>query len=634
MRRTLLAIGCDEYDDDYYKPLLGAENDAVSIYNILTSESFGGFDPDSSILLRSPTYAQVNEALSKTIFSEEELTSLSVFYAGHGQVKDGRYFMICQDSAPDRLTVSALHIGELFALISEARITHTNLVVDACQSGGVVHDLQSLLKPEVIGLRGSPSVSMLLASCSDEYALEMDGRGVCTEAVIKCVNGELANESNRSTLDLIDIGKVVASNVQERIAQQPQFWGLSLFGHDPFCLNPKRPVEQSLGSSPLFALDISASDFEAISKHSSELWLEHYELETMHVQSRLYKRLAAVVNSLDHNEKLAAHVTQGLVENLSKRYEVKNDEFGVAEIFASGAAALLHLAGDSGVVDSAILALIRKSCIHVCEGISQVLQDLQKNEYALLSRYTGLPDLFYLPIRISKILGWASFARTASRDLDVKFPDEEFVSLLKFVIETYSTSVVSVSDVQAAYLLCLLHQKDELDDTEDVETILSLMFNSFLGRGAAVAHSDMEAERTLEYLQLVKDQKRQDVELTFAQPSQLLSVFMLGYPLLNMHFELDTCLKTLDHKHFNFFLPKSYTEFSADRIEEGVNNTFTIGDGIWRVNEMISKWNDLRTELECHDELDNDAIKYGATVASLLAPNRCAWFHVPELKTY
>lgn len=147
--RALLAIGCNAYD--HLDPLTCAEADADALFRLLIEPSIGDYDVVRSRLLLSPTLQDVRGALATMLFDGEALDALTITFAGHGAVSSGSFYMAMQDSRVHALSATALSLADLFRMIAEASPKQTYLVIDACESGGLISDLNVILKSEVMG---------------------------------------------------------------------------------------------------------------------------------------------------------------------------------------------------------------------------------------------------------------------------------------------------------------------------------------------------------------------------------------------------------------------------------------------------------------------------------------------------
>jgi hypothetical protein len=135
--------------------------------------------------------------------------------------------MWLKDTMKTAQSVSALALADLFRGINEAAPRQTNIIIDACESGGLVEDLGVLLKPELLGDVGTPALTLVATSGRNQSANETASGGLGTNALLDCIEGrELVNDTF-GALDLIDIGRRVAANLQSK-GQNPVVWGLNL----------------------------------------------------------------------------------------------------------------------------------------------------------------------------------------------------------------------------------------------------------------------------------------------------------------------------------------------------------------------------------------------------------------------
>ena len=167
--RVLLAIGCNEYENA--TTLDGAEADAKRMFQALAKSEDGWYDSARSRLLLSPTLDQVRLALREMLFSGAALDTFTFFFAGHGAVHKGSFYLWVRDTNATGQSASALALGDLFRHINEAAPRQTNIIIDACEAGGLIEDLGVLLKPELLGDVDTPALTLLAkigrASCRE-----------------------------------------------------------------------------------------------------------------------------------------------------------------------------------------------------------------------------------------------------------------------------------------------------------------------------------------------------------------------------------------------------------------------------------------------------------------------------------
>jgi uncharacterized caspase-like protein len=159
-----------------------------------------------SKLLESPRLSDVLEALKTLAFEASGTGVLTLYFAGHGCVSKGSFYLAVRDSQANRLSVTGLSIAQLFRVISESQPRIANIVIDACQAAGSVYDLPSLLNPDVIGKAHDSSIVFLGACAADQYAAETDSGGVATTALLRYLKGEARLQDDRPFLDLLELG--------------------------------------------------------------------------------------------------------------------------------------------------------------------------------------------------------------------------------------------------------------------------------------------------------------------------------------------------------------------------------------------------------------------------------------------
>jgi hypothetical protein len=147
--RALIAVGCNAYD--HLQALDGAEVVARRIYDALMKPEIGEYDPAHSRILLSPTSTALRNAIREVLFASEPQDTFTFFFAGHGGVKSGSFYMCLKDSRAEALSAAGLSLSELFLNLSEATPAQSNIIIDACESGGLIADLGVLLKSDLSG---------------------------------------------------------------------------------------------------------------------------------------------------------------------------------------------------------------------------------------------------------------------------------------------------------------------------------------------------------------------------------------------------------------------------------------------------------------------------------------------------
>src|SRR2546425_9049029 len=129
--RVLLAIGCNTYE--HADQLTGAEADAQRMFGVLMRPEVGQYDEARSRLLLSPSLEQVRQYLREVLFTDPQPETFTFFFAGHGGVSAGSFYMWLCDTSPKGQSMSALSFADMFRSINEASPRPRNVIIDACE---------------------------------------------------------------------------------------------------------------------------------------------------------------------------------------------------------------------------------------------------------------------------------------------------------------------------------------------------------------------------------------------------------------------------------------------------------------------------------------------------------------------
>lgn len=615
--RALLAIGCDAYN--HMSPLRGAEADAAQLHSMLMQPAVGDYDVSRSRLLRSPSLAQVREALLTMLFDGERLDTFTIVFAGHGAVSGGSYYMAACDSRAEALSVTALPLADLFRMIAEAAPKQSYLFIDACQSGGLISDLNVILKSEVMGELGTPGVTLLATAASNEDALEIDGQGVGTGALLGCIRGEIFLQDNSPALDLVEIGRAVSERISAAGGQTPVVWGLNLYGPSSFCKNP----HAGTGDTPLRSVLAGWPDpasAATIRASLPRLWEPYVTLASKWNARNFLNRLAPILEALGPDPAILLDFIDRVSGTFAIQARGSRDRFREIEVEATCAVALLPFS-DVPTVANRLTARCTRIANLTEAAIRDVIASVDNYRFSLVTG--GLGDLYALPIRVLKLLGWAGFAlHTRDRTgVDVEGMAKVFAHLFDRIERTYSLSLVAMSDMQAPYLLTAATAAVRADLLSEGERLLGHMFASLVDCGGRVAQVNLPTTDILSYLIKRSNHDLKSPSMV-AQPSELAIVLLRLSQLFDLTDEFDGSLEALDHLALNAYLPNDYRQFGAEHISSGTNAVFHIGHDIWSVAELEAAWPNFPMPAHPGTALT-------ALLASLIFPDRSPWFLLP-----
>jgi len=531
--RGLIVIGCNDYD--CMRALEGAEADAERIYDVLARPEIGDYDPRHSRLLLSPTLNILREAIREVLFTGERLDTFTFFFAGHSGVKAGSFYICLRDSRHDALSASALSLADFFLNISEAAPTQSNVIIDACESGGLITDLGALLKPSVMGDAGTPGVTLLATSAQDQYSGETSEGGLGTNAILDCIEGREFIQDFTSTLDLVEIGRHVSARLRETGEQTPVVWGLNLSGPPRFCKNPRFGSDPAAPLRKVIQAWPAAID-ESIREHYDELWKVYTSASGEWDARAFANTLTPILATLAATPTALVGFVDRLAATLLERATLSDDAFRPAQVGAALLACLLRYARQDPVARYTI-TLQRTIGEAINMAAANLDERLSQDRYALLSRRGGgLSDLFYLPERIAKVLGWAGFAGLLLlTDLaERERANQLFTKLLCFVLEHYNSSIVVMSDAQAPCWAIALARAAEVSPPDAGEQLAGVLYSSLTDCGGKVADIDIPPDKVLNYL-LRRHSGQLDAEPALvARPSLTVTVLLRAAGLFGL----------------------------------------------------------------------------------------------------
>lgn len=616
--RALIAIGCDAYD--HIGPLSGAEADARDIFSTLMRPEVGDYDLERSRLLQSPTLQEVRDALAAVLFDGGALDTLALSFAGHGAVGAGSFYMALRDTKVTALSATALSLADLLRMVAEAAPKQTYLFMDACQSGGLISDLNVILKSEVMGELGTPGVTLVATAAANQLAYEEGGHGIGTTALLDCVRGDVFLQDATPALDLVEIGRAVSEQVAAAGGQTPVVWGLNLYGPSSFCRNP----HAGSGDAPLRSVLVGwpdAATSAAIREGLPQLWEPYVDVATVWDARKFLDRLEPLLARLGDDAETAVGLVARIEESFSNRARGARDRFRELEVRAACAVALLPRSGQPAVDQ-----WLAKACSGLAgmaeAAVGDVVTAIAGYEFALING--GLGELYRLPLRLSKLLGWAGFAVHARRIAgdDGSTAAEKLADLYSRIFATYSLSLVSMSDCQAPDVLIALTASSHAGLLDHGERLLSHMFSSAVLCGGRVARSDLDPSKQLSYLIMRTGSETEPNRELVAQPTELVLALLRASRLFDLSEEFDSSLAQFDHLALNAYLPETYLTFGEEHIAGGVNSVFQIGHDVWSVAELEAAWPDFPAPSGAGQAMT-------AILSSLLFPDRVPWFLLP-----
>lgn len=615
--RVLLAIGCNEYNEA--SPLTGAEPDARRIFDALVNAKSPWYDCGRSRMLRSPTLDEVRAVLRDMLFKGPEIETFTFFFAGHGGVHAGSFYMWLKDTMKAAQSVSALALADLFRSINEAAPRQTNIIIDACESGGLVDDLGVLLKPELLGDVGTPALTLVAASGRNQYAGETAAGGLGTNALLDCIEGrELINDTV-SALDLVDIGRRVAVKLQPE-GQNPVVWGLNLYGSPSFCRNP-RFSSDGLERMRDFVQTWPTQTDEIVRAHQDAIWTTYLSVSGDWSQKRFQRLVWSIVQAPNLPSSQIATVIERLAAAFLQRAAQCEDPYRSVLVAAILAASLLP-----HVEDPAAHAVAERLSGEVGKALlsanNRLISNLSADRFALLSsRNGGLADLYFLPLRVSQVLGWAAAGPYVARTEEQRVQAvNQMKVLLPIILEHYERSLVALNDAQASAWCICLAQASEVGLIDEGERLAGLLFHSLTTSGGRVARGDLPAEDALAYLLAKMAGDYSGVAEPIARPTETITVVLRAARLFDLGDVFDEALWRLDGVSFSAYVPADLAHFNDEIMRGGENVVWAIGHDVFRTADFIATWPPTTPTPA------TAITKALSVLAALTLPDRQPWF--------
>lgn len=624
----VLSIGCNQYD--HIGNLASAELDAAGVFEALTVGPAALYSRDTSRLLRSPERADIEATLRSLLQNYKELDTFALFFAGHGVMSDGSLYLCPRGTYLDALSVSAINIAEILRAVTELRPRQAYIVIDACQSGGVAFDLAAVLRQDISRKSPGFSLSVLSAAQPDQSAGETSAGGHFTSRLLEVLKGDVRLNATEPFLGLGDIVKAIRLPVSKG-EQEPNLWSLNITGADAFCRNPNYS-STSTAETPFGVLRFGRRGTPLSDDLATDLWRSFLSPSAATLQN-LPSLFARVVEEQGGTEGLFSS-TYALTNSFAEAFTSNHDTFARTLVHAAMARALMpHHAQQEGLEAlEAQLELIKGSAL---AAVGELYEAMEREKYHLVAP-GALQDLYHLPRRTSFILGWVGYLLLVLPET-AQAERETLKGVTRRILAVYGQTIVAVCDDQAAPLLIFLAQCKVRGWIEEGEEIVGRLYFDFNHHHGRVLIEDAPASDVLDYL-ILRHENPFEAEAEFLQnPSELFSVILVCAALFDLADAIDTSLIQIDHTHFSFYVPSSYEEFWQDCMESGEALIFQLGHalkpgyGVWTIGDMHRVWrHHIEPCVAAASTGCSAPLLHAAAVASLLAPDRVAWFAVPR----
>lgn len=183
--RAALVVGIDYYE--HVTPLFGCVNDAYSVNAVLERNDGGGLNFDCNLLTSTGqnNLIQRNE-LKDSIedLFKKDVDVVLFYFAGHGYLESSGGYIIASDSDRGDNGVS---LSDILTYANNSPAKNKIIILDSCHSGFMGDSTDNKIATLAEG------ITVLTASSKDQYASEVNGRGVFTTLLVDALHGSAAN---------------------------------------------------------------------------------------------------------------------------------------------------------------------------------------------------------------------------------------------------------------------------------------------------------------------------------------------------------------------------------------------------------------------------------------------------------
>lgn len=578
MTRIAIVCACDIFSADVQLgPLPGTRIDGRRIFSLLTNPEFGEYDSAASQYLQNPSRADIFDALLQT--SEyTDITTFTIYFATHGFVEHGQFFICLSDTRTAKLSLSALSASSLFEFIRDIGARHTNLILDTCQSGGLGTGLSTLLSASSLGDAGSLSISIFGAAMRDQSASETANGGIATQALCDVLEQAPLPTNHQGFIDLVSLGR----ESQWRFAAAPSkqqcvLWGINLHGADEFC-RPRNKLFSTPAAAPAVA-DVGALMDEERREQLWRIFANFQDTEDLSALSKLFDELFTNSTSrawLDYNFET---MLLSLAHAFSTVAARSRDVFLPIMAQSLICSQFLRLSPSSD--ESIVFSCLDELHSSITQALERLTEQLRIDEYALLSDEAGLADLFFLPLRMSTILGAVALEKIlvdALPSANQSCPAFASHAHLAESLNWYLGSFVAVSEEQAPYVFLASCAVDATGMDCFLNLYIGCITNDFINNKGRVAPFHLSGEDISHFLNARASGEYGTDRDVIARPSELASVLFYINACWGLDDAVDPYLRDLDHLDINLFVCDDDSTWACERVPIGRNVTLCLGN--------------------------------------------------------
>ena len=205
--RKALIVGVDYYT--HGGSLHGCVNDAYEVKSVLERHDGGAVNFHCKLLTGTGSdnlviRSKLKDSIADLFTSDVDIALL--YFAGHGHIEATGGYILTSDS---RRGDEGVSLAEILTLANKSPAKNRVIVLDSCHSG-----IAGTLPNNGDTATLSEGLTVLAASTADQYASEINGRGLFTSLFVDALRGSAANL----------IGDISPGSVYAHIDQSLSCW--------------------------------------------------------------------------------------------------------------------------------------------------------------------------------------------------------------------------------------------------------------------------------------------------------------------------------------------------------------------------------------------------------------------------
>ena len=548
------------------------------------------------------------------------MRSLTIFFAGHGVETNSGYFLTCSDSIKRQLALTGLSLTDVFQLLNEGGGLHTNIVLDACEAGGVAVDVSAITKSFEVGVAGGSSVSILAMSSRNEAVDEAsDGSGgYGTKALLNVMRGDVDTGKNAGELSLADIAQIID------ISEGPQtssFWSFNLQGTSVFCKNAfalKFRATEVYEPPAIF----STVRIELTQVHRDRLWQCFLDYKDTPDPREIYEAITATISDKLYLEAAPA-IFLGLFDSFLHQSRKSKDAFAPVVL----SSVFLMLASEKLQNRQLTNYFVKALSEELDRVLKELADDLEVDQLFLVRGAGGYSEFITLPQRITSLAAWALLATRLPvfAGTDPSGVSGTTARILASLSNDYMGSFDLVSEKQAS-AIAVISALGRGFDKNWSEQLIGCLYHSFFSHHGKVARVDLPADKMLPFLKHRLSSDKANFQEFCDRPSEALFVLFASFWSSSL---LDTVrhdFAELDGTVLGTFIPQNYSSFSEEIIRDGTNIYFKIGFEVFTIVELLAFFeNELKPRVAAASRDVTNVECVIAACAALVFQDRVPW---------